>query len=137
MRTAIDTNVISALWSDERSAREIASQLREAHAEGGLIISAPVHSELVAHPKATEVFVDEFLSATRIAIDFDLEERIWREAARRFARYAQRRRHSAGNTAKRLLADFIIGAHALARADRLMTLDPVRYVRDFPDLKLM
>jgi predicted nucleic acid-binding protein len=36
-----------------------------------------------------------------------------------------------------LLADFIIGSHALAQADRFMTLDPKRYARDFPDLKLV
>jgi predicted nucleic acid-binding protein len=38
---------------------------------------------------------------------------------------------------KRLLADFIIGSHALAQADRLMTLDPKRYRQDFPELKLI
>jgi predicted nucleic acid-binding protein len=31
---------------------------------------------------------------------------------------------------KRLLADFIIGSHALAHADRFMTLDAKRYARD-------
>ncbi len=36
---------------------------------------------------------------------------------------------------QRLLADFIIGSHALAHADRFMTLDPQRYARDFPELK--
>jgi predicted nucleic acid-binding protein len=38
---------------------------------------------------------------------------------------------------RRLLADFIIGSHALAQADRLMTLDPKRYKQDFPELKLI
>jgi predicted nucleic acid-binding protein len=36
-----------------------------------------------------------------------------------------------------LLVDFIIGSHALANADRFMTLDPRRYARDFPELKLI
>jgi len=34
-----------------------------------------------------------------------------------------------------LLADFIVGAHALTRSDRLLTLDPSRYSRDFPELE--
>jgi predicted nucleic acid-binding protein len=35
-----------------------------------------------------------------------------------------------------LLPDFLIAAHALLRADRLMTLDPARYQQDFPELRL-
>jgi predicted nucleic acid-binding protein len=62
---------------------------------------------------------------------------VWVEAGRRFARDAKRRRRSAGHGAKRLLADFIIGSHALVHADRFMTLDPKRYARDFPELRLL
>jgi len=36
-----------------------------------------------------------------------------------------------------LLVDFLIGAHALVQADRLMTLDAKRYQRDFPELKII
>jgi predicted nucleic acid-binding protein len=36
-----------------------------------------------------------------------------------------------------LLADFIIGSHALSEADRFMTLDPKRYKQDFPELTLI
>jgi hypothetical protein len=32
--------------------------------------------------------------------------------------------------------DFLVGAHAARVADRLLTLDRVRYARDFPHLKL-
>lgn len=137
MRTAIDTNVLSALWSKESSASDIARILGNAKAEGGLVVSAPVYAELLAYPKAAESFVNNFLADTGIAVDFEFEKTIWVAAGRRFARYAKRRRKSAREGPKRLLADFIIGSHALARADRFMTLDPQRYARDFPDLKLI
>ena len=137
MRTAIDTNVLSALWSKEPSASDIARNLGNAKAEGGLVVSGPVYAELLAYPKATESFVNSFLADTGIAVDFALEQPAWVEVGRRFARYAKRRRRSAGPGAKRLLADFMIGSHALAHADRFMTLDPRRYARDFPDLKLV
>lgn len=137
MRTAIDTNVLSALWSREQFASNIAKNLGEAKIEGGLVVGAPVYAELLAHPKATEAFVNSFLSDTGILVDFEFEQQVWLEAGRRFARYAKRRRRSTREGPKRLLADFIIGSHALAKADRLMTLDPKRYVRDFPELKLV
>jgi predicted nucleic acid-binding protein len=137
MRTAIDTNVLSALWSTEPFAAKVAKSLGDAKMEGGLVISAPVYAELLAHPKATESFLNSFVSDTGIAMDFELDLQVWLEAGRRFARYAKRRRRTAREAPKRLLADFIIGAHALARADRFMTLDPERYKRDFPELQLI
>jgi predicted nucleic acid-binding protein len=137
MRTAIDTNILSALWSGEPLAPMVSEVLDQAATDGGLVVCAVVYAELLAHPKAKLDFVDDFLSSTEISIDFDLGEPVWREASARFAKYAMRRRASRGGKAKRLLADFIVGAHALLRSDRLLTLDRSRYSRDFPDLKLI
>jgi predicted nucleic acid-binding protein len=66
MRTAIDTNVLSALWSKEPLASDIARNLGNAKKEGGLVVSAPVYAELLAYPKATESFVNDFLADTGI-----------------------------------------------------------------------
>jgi predicted nucleic acid-binding protein len=115
----------------------MASLLGRVAGEGGLVICGPVYAELLAHPKASERFVDEFLTTTRVEVDFVLEEPLWREAAGRFAAYARRRRRSGGGQPKRLLVDFLIGAHAFLRADRLLTLDPRRYAEDFPKLRLL
>lgn len=137
MRTAIDTNVLSALWSKESLAADIARNLGNAKTDGGLVVGAPVYAELLAYPKATESFVNTFLADTGIDVDFEFQQPVWLEAGRRFARYAKRRRKSARQGPRRLLADFIIGSHALTQADRLMTLDPKRYKQDFPELKLI
>ena len=137
MRTAIDTNVLSALWSKEALASDIARDLGNAKSEGGLVVGGPVYAELLAYPRATESFVNSFLAETGITVDFEFQQTVWLEAGRRFARYAKRRRRTARQSPRRLLADFIIGSHALAQADRLMTLDPKRYRQDFPELKLI
>ncbi|MGH8246926.1 MAG: type II toxin-antitoxin system VapC family toxin [Gammaproteobacteria bacterium] len=137
MRTAIDTNVISALWSAGPLASQFATVLGRAGIEGGLVICGPVYAELLAHPDATEQFVDEFLATTHVSVDFTLDEAVWRDAGRRFASYARRRRRSRGRDPKRLLVDFLIGAHASLCADRLLTLDNRRYSKDFPNLRLM
>ena len=110
--------------------------LGRARADGGLAISAPVYAELLAHPKASIDFVDHFLAQTSIVVDFILDEAVWNQAASAFAGYADRRRRAGDGTPKRLLADFIIGSHAMLRCDRLLTLDSTRYTTAFPHLVL-
>jgi predicted nucleic acid-binding protein len=76
MRTAIDTNVLSALWSKEPLASDIAKNLGNAKTEGGLVVGAPVYAELLAYPKATESFVNSFLADTGIDVDFEFQQRV-------------------------------------------------------------
>lgn len=137
MRTALDTNILSALWSDEPLAAGISISLGEARTMGGLVVCAPVFVELLAHPSVSEKFVEEFLRETNITIDFHLDEEVWRRAGKSFAAYAQRRRRSSGEAPTRLLVDFVVASHALLRADRLMTLDASRYSQDFPALRIV
>lgn len=137
MKTALDSNILSAFWSNEPSAARIEKELRASRAQGALVVSAPVYVELEAHPLVAPGFVDKFLTETGIAVEFLLDEPIWRKAAEGFAAYARRRRASGGASPKRLLPDFLIAAHALLRADRLFTLDPSRYQQDFPNLRII
>lgn len=137
MRTAVDTNVISALWSREPLASQMAALLGRSQSEGGVVICAAVYAELLAHPKVTAEFVDGFLAKTDIAVDFLLDEQVWREAGGVFAAYAQRRRRSGERTPKRLLVDFLVGAHAGLCADCLLTLDVSQYQQYFPQLQLI
>jgi hypothetical protein len=137
MRTALDTNILSALWSGEPLGARIATRLGEARAQGGLVICAPVFAELLAHPSVTPDFVEEFLRETGIAVDFNLDEIVWRHSTKGFAAYAHRRRRSGGDSPKRLLVDFVIASHALLHADRLMTLDAKRYSQDFSTLRIV
>ena len=136
MRTSIDTNILSALWSNEPEASSVAKRLSEAKQGGAIVVSGVVYAELLAYPKATERFINDFFSQTGIVLDLRFDDIVWVEAGRRFAKYANRRRRAKIEGAKSLLADFLVGAHALFQADRLMTLDPVRYRQDFPELRL-
>lgn len=136
MRTAVDSNVIAALWSREPTASRMATLLREARAAGPLLVAAPVWAELHAAPGATAEFVARFLADTGIERDLGLDEDVWRHAAAAYAAYAERRRAAAGGEPKRLLVDLLVGAHAIARADRLLTLDAQRYRRAFPGLRI-
>jgi predicted nucleic acid-binding protein len=137
MRTAIDTNVISALWSGEPASNGIAVLLGEAQDDGGLVVSAPVYVELLAYPNVSVNVLRQFLERTRVVVDFLLDEAVWHEAGAAYAAYATRRRRSKEGQPKRLLVDFVVGAHAFLKADRLLTLDAARYRSAFPQLVTM
>ncbi len=124
MTTAIDTNIIIALWDRDASfSLAVQNALEAAFNRGGLVIAAPVFADLLAAPGRTEAFVDAFLEDTAIAVDWSLDEMVWRAAGRAFQRYAERRRKQRASGTRRILADFLIGAHAETRGYRLLTLD--------------
>ncbi|MGD0567724.1 MAG: type II toxin-antitoxin system VapC family toxin [Candidatus Sulfotelmatobacter sp.] len=137
MRTALDTNILSPVLSGAPESEQIVAQLLTVRSEGALVISGPVFVELSAIPAINFERTEETLREISVAIDFDLGEDVWRLAANRFSAYANRRRLSGGGQTKRLLADFVIAAHALLQADRLMTRDASRYRQDFPQLRLI
>lgn len=137
MRTAIDTNVLSAIWSKENSLGTILEKLDQAIAEGALAICPVVWAEAHAYPGISANDIERFLQATDITVDFRLEQQVWQQAAERFRAYATRRRKSNGDSPRRLLTDFLVGAHALVQADRLLTLDAGIYRRNFPELPLL
>lgn len=114
----------------------MAEWLFRARNSGGLVICAPVHAELLAYPGATSEFVEQFLHDAGIRVEYDLSKTVWRQAGAAFAHYAERRRNSGGGSPKRLLVDFLVGAHASTDADRLLTLDTERYRDAFPALRL-
>lgn len=138
MTTAIDTNVIVALWNPD-PALSLAAQraLDTAFTQGGLVISGPVFAELVAAPGRTEAFVNQFCGDIGINLDFDLGEAIWRAAGRAFQAYALRRRRQREPGPRRILADFLIGSHASHHGYSLLTLDAQLYRSAFPNLRLI
>lgn len=137
MTTAIDTNVIIALWDASDSLHRAArAALDKALNEGMLVISGAVYAELMAGPGRTEAFVDRFCEETGIAVEWELEEKIWRSAGTAFLGYAARRRKQSGAEARRILADFVIGAHALVNGYKLLTLDAGIYQASFPRLAI-
>jgi hypothetical protein len=137
MTTAIDTNVFVALWDrDPGAALPARTALEAAYRRGNLTVAAPVFAELIAAPGRTEKFVSAFLEDTGIAIDWELNEGIWRSAGNAFRAYAERRRKHRDFGARRILADFLIGAHAAFNDYQLLTLDVHLYRAAFPTLKI-
>jgi hypothetical protein len=138
MTTVIDTNVIAALWNLDDSLNAAArSALDTALARGPLIVPAPVYAELIAFAGRTDSFLDTFFKETGIAVEWRMEERIWRVAGLAFQSYVGRRRKQHEPGPRRILADFLIGAHAVRHNYSLLTLDERVYRAAFPDLRIL
>jgi hypothetical protein len=137
MTTAIDSNVIISLWDKDPLASTPSRRALEiAFLRGGLVIAAPVFAELLAAPGPTEAFLKKFLQETTIIVDWDLGEEVWRTAGRAFQAYAERRRRQPDAHTRRILADFLIGAHAQVHGFRFLTRDERLYRTAFPQLKI-
>ena len=134
MLTAVDTCVISEIWSGQSLCREALAALRSARTRGEVVICGIVFAELIAHPAISPEAAMEFFDEARIRVDAEMPLEVWKEAGLRNRRYQGRRRKAGSREAKRPLADFFIGAHALLRADSLLTLNVDDFRRDFPEL---
>ena len=123
MITALDSSVILDVLVDGRYAERSESLLRQAMAAGKLIISECVLAEIAPAFK-NEKELEQFL------IDWEIEFvpssfASAMLAGRNFARYLTR-----GGRTGRIVADFLIGAHATHHADRLLARDRC-YLRDY------
>ena len=138
MTTAVDTNVIVALWDRDPSLSSAAqSALDAALGRGTLVVAATVFAELMAAPSRSELFLDSFFRETGINIDWALDESVWRTAGRAFQGYAARRRKQRDVGPRRILAHFLIGAHAQEGGHSLLTLDDHLYRTAFPGLTVV
>lgn len=138
MTISIDSNVIAALWNPaDRLNAEAGRMLGWARLQGMLVLAGPAYSELRSGPLREEAALDRFLEETGITVDWIFDEKVWREAGAAYRGYVHRRQKSGGGPARRILTDFLIGAHALARGYSLLTFDCEHYQAAFPALQLI
>jgi predicted nucleic acid-binding protein len=136
LKTALDTNVISELLDATSKAQAVAPRLAALRAQGPLLICGVVYAELHARPNTPRSLIDSFLSVTGMTLDPEMSLAIWTEAGRANADHHARKRLNGERGVRPVLPDFLIGAHALDRADRLFTLNPADF-SDFPALNVV
>jgi predicted nucleic acid-binding protein len=130
MITAIDTNVLLDILVPNEEFYEVsAAALQECATAGSLVICDLVYAELCIH-FATQRECDAFLEANEIRVQ-PLTREAHFLASRTWRTYRQQ-----GGKRARILADFLIGAHAQRQATRLLSRDRGFYEKLFPSLAL-
>ncbi len=154
MITAVDTNVLlDILIPGAPHGDESERALAEAVRAGAVVISEPAYAELAAH-FADRADLDGFLTDTGIRLEPSGAEALHR-AGRAWSEYLRRRPAALAcpqcgaaqdihcdrcgasiQPRQHVVADFLIGAHALVHADQLLTRDRGYYATYFPKLRL-
>jgi predicted nucleic acid-binding protein len=138
VRVAVDTNVFSGLLSGEEKAVSTMQVALERVSGRGMLVASPIVYAELAAVRSLEA-VDGFFSDKGIEVDWQLDERVWRAAGSRYGVYARTRRRQGGDDTepRRILADFLIGAHALYLDRVLLTSDARIYGTFFSELEVL
>jgi predicted nucleic acid-binding protein len=131
MITAVDTNVLLDVFlPDPKFAESSAFLLKQAYDEGALVICDIVYAELVPQ-FGDRRSLDRALTMINVSCS-SLDPDTAFLAGQRWSEYTR-----AGGKRDRIITDFLIGAHALTKADRFLSRDRGFYKSYFYDLQIL
>ena len=139
MIVSLDTNVLQALFDHQHMHRQqVGLEIeRLQHLEVEFILCPVVYAECHGIPDFGRSSFLEFLANMGIQLNVEMPLEVWERAGEAHVAYHKRRKKEKLLEPKRVLPDFIIGAHALENGAALLTLDPSGYKVAFPALELL
>jgi len=131
MVTAVDTNILLDIFlPDPDYAENSKEMLKIAYDEGALIISDIVYAELVPQFIIRKK-LDETLHKINISVS-SIDKNVAFLAGEKWMKYRK-----SGSSRIRIITDFLIGAHAILKADRFITRDRGFYKSYFTELNIL
>jgi len=132
VKTALDSSVLlDVLGADPRFGEKSRAALRSAYDSGALVACEVVWAEVRAHYTTGDAFA---AALDLLGVQFDP---ISRQAAELAGRLWRQSRKGARGSRERVVADFLIGAHAQLQADALLSRDRGFYRHYFNTLRLI
>jgi len=130
MITAVDTNILLDVFlPDEKFASDSSKLLKLAYDEGALVICDIVYAELVPQFDKRSM-LDSTLATINVSFS-SVDKDVAFLAGEKWKVYRK-----SGGERKRIITDFLIGAHAMIKAERFLTRDRGFYKSYFSDLKI-
>ncbi|MDR5676981.1 MAG: type II toxin-antitoxin system VapC family toxin [Armatimonadota bacterium] len=130
---SLDTNVLLAAFDPEDACHLQALQLLDQVGSEALAICPVVYSELAA--SRSWEGLRAFLEKAQVDVLWDMPPVVWERAGRASGEYARTRR--GGVLPRRIVADFLVGAHAEHHGLAVATLDPVVFRTVFTGVRLL
>ncbi len=130
---SLDTNIIQSALNPMDINHARALQALDHYAEQPFCLSPIVRSEIRAS-KAWPA-INAWLKAQSVKVIWDMPSSVWDAAGVAFQEYARLRR--GGQLPRRIVADFLIGAHATHHELAVLTFDDTVFKSVFPNLKLL
>ncbi len=127
------TATLSSALAPHEPHHDRARALLKAANEGGLLLSPVVFAELMASSEREALRI--FLERSGIKVLWETPSTVWERAGVAFGDYA-RARHD-GRLPRRLVADFLIAAHAEHHGLSVLTFDDTVYQAVFPKVRLI
>jgi predicted nucleic acid-binding protein len=121
---SLDSNIILVAINTDDGLREKTLSALQNYQARGYCICPPVYAELRADPEWSTL-VQPFLEDTGVQLDWEMPQVIWEKAGIYARLCADKRRN--GILPRRILADFLIAAHAEHRKFDVMSFDETVY----------